>query len=83
MASSGNVTDEVILEYIRTQDNVEPTDGGDGFRISGQIGDFSNTDGLPLMVTTKKLTCAKLSTPFFTGSELDANGEIFPPHDSP
>jgi putative transposase len=36
VASSGNVTDEVILEYIRTQDNVEPTDGGDGFRIEKQ-----------------------------------------------
>jgi len=36
VASSGNVTDEVILEYIRTQGNVEPTDGGDGFRIEKQ-----------------------------------------------
>jgi len=36
VASSGNVTDEVIKEYIRTQDNVEPTDGGDGFRIEKQ-----------------------------------------------
>ena len=33
VASSGNVTDEVIMEYIRTQDGVEPADGGDGFRI--------------------------------------------------
>jgi putative transposase len=36
VASSGNVTDEVILEYIRTQDNAEPADGGDGFRIEKQ-----------------------------------------------
>ena len=36
VASSGNVTDEVIMEYIRTQDNVEPADGGDGFRIEKQ-----------------------------------------------
>ena len=36
VASSGNVTDEVILEYIRTQDGVEPVDGGDGFRIEKQ-----------------------------------------------
>ena len=36
VASSGNITDEVIMEYIRTQDNVEPTDGGDGFRIEKQ-----------------------------------------------
>jgi putative transposase len=36
VASSGNVTDEVIIEYIRTQDSVEPADGGDGFRIEKQ-----------------------------------------------
>jgi len=36
VASSGNVTDEVIMEYIRTQDGVEPADGGDGFRIEKQ-----------------------------------------------
>jgi putative transposase len=36
VASSGNITDEVIMEYIRTQDGVEPTDGGDGFRIEKQ-----------------------------------------------
>ena len=36
VATSGNVTDEVIMEYIRTQDGVEPTDGGDGFRIEKQ-----------------------------------------------
>lgn len=33
VASSGNVTDEIIMEYIRGQDGTEPTDGGDGFKI--------------------------------------------------
>ncbi len=32
--ASGNVTDEVIVEYIRTQDGVEPGDGGDNFHIA-------------------------------------------------
>jgi putative transposase len=36
VASSGNVTDEVIMEYIRAQNGVEPADGGDGFRIEKQ-----------------------------------------------
>jgi len=30
------MTDEVIVEYKRTQDGVEPADGGDGFRIEKQ-----------------------------------------------
>jgi putative transposase len=34
VASSGNVTDEVIMEYIKQQDKEEPKDGGDGFRVS-------------------------------------------------
>ena len=34
VASSGNVTDEVIQEYIRQQDGTEPDDGGDNFRIT-------------------------------------------------
>ncbi|MBA2116851.1 IS200/IS605 family transposase [Bremerella alba] len=34
VASSGNVTDEVIQEYIRHQDGTEPGDGGDHFRIT-------------------------------------------------
>ena len=34
VASSGNVTDEVIMEYIRGQDGTEPDDGGDHFRIT-------------------------------------------------
>ena len=33
VASSGNVTDEVILEYIRLQQEGEPKDGGDSFKI--------------------------------------------------
>ena len=33
VASSGNVTDEVILEYIRQQQEGEPPDGGDRFRL--------------------------------------------------
>ena len=33
VASSGNVTDEVIMEYIRQQDGTEPGDGGDNFQI--------------------------------------------------
>jgi putative transposase len=32
-ASSGNVTDEVIAEYIRLQDSHEPSDGGENFRV--------------------------------------------------
>jgi len=34
VATSGNVTDEVIMEYIRLQDGQEPSDGGDNFRVS-------------------------------------------------
>ena len=34
VASSGNVTDEVIMEYIRGQDGTEPSDGGDSFRVA-------------------------------------------------
>jgi putative transposase len=35
VASSGNVTDEVIQEYIRLQQSGEPQDGGDAFTIDG------------------------------------------------
>jgi putative transposase len=34
VASSGNVTDEIIQQYIRQQDGTEPDDGGDNFRVS-------------------------------------------------
>lgn len=34
VASSGNVTDEVIAEYIRQQEENEPGDGGDDFHVS-------------------------------------------------
>ncbi|QDU80190.1 Transposase IS200 like protein [Polystyrenella longa] len=33
VASSGNVTDEAIMAYIRGQDDTEPSDGGDNFRV--------------------------------------------------
>ena len=33
-ASSGNVTDEVIAEYIRGQEGTEPSDGDDKFRVT-------------------------------------------------
>ena len=33
VATSGNVTDEVILEYIRLQEEGEPKDGGERFRL--------------------------------------------------
>jgi REP-associated tyrosine transposase len=33
VATSGNVTDEVILEYIRLQDGAEPSDGGQNFTV--------------------------------------------------
>jgi putative transposase len=33
VASSGNVTDEIIQEYIRQQEGTEPDDGSDNFRI--------------------------------------------------
>ncbi len=33
VASSGNVTDEVIQEYIRLQQEGEPRGGGDSFRV--------------------------------------------------
>ena len=33
VASSGNVTDEVIREYIRLQDGNEPSDGDGNFQI--------------------------------------------------
>lgn len=34
VASSGNVTDEAIMAYIREQDGVEPGDGGDDFHVT-------------------------------------------------
>ena len=34
VATSGNVTDEVIVEYIKLQDHTEPSDGGDNFKVS-------------------------------------------------
>jgi hypothetical protein len=34
VASSGNVTDEVIQKYVRQQDGTEPDDGGHNFRIT-------------------------------------------------
>jgi len=36
VASSGNVTDEVIQEYIRLQQEGEPPDGGANFRVEGE-----------------------------------------------
>jgi putative transposase len=34
VATSGNVTDEVIMEYIRQQEGTEPGDGGDNFQVA-------------------------------------------------
>lgn len=34
VASSGNVTDEAIMEYIRQQEGTEPDDGGDSFQVT-------------------------------------------------
>ena len=34
VASSGNVTDEVIMEYIRLQDKTEPDGGGNNFQVT-------------------------------------------------
>ena len=34
VASSGNVTDEAIMEYIRHQNGTEPSDGGDNFQVA-------------------------------------------------
>jgi putative transposase len=34
VASSGNVTDETIMEYIRQQEGTEPCDGDDNFQVS-------------------------------------------------
>ena len=34
VASSGNVTDEVIAEYIRGQDGTDPCDGDDNFKVT-------------------------------------------------
>jgi putative transposase len=34
VATSGNVTDEAIAEYIRGQDGTEPSDGDDNFQIT-------------------------------------------------
>ncbi len=34
VASSGNVTDEAIAEYIRNQDGIEPSDGYNNFQIT-------------------------------------------------
>ena len=33
-ATSGNVTDEVVLEYIRLQEEAEPGDGGQSFTVN-------------------------------------------------
>ena len=33
VASSGNITDEVVMAYIRGQEGTEPGDGGDNFRV--------------------------------------------------
>ena len=33
VATSGNVTDEAIMEYIRQQEGTEPGDGGDNFQV--------------------------------------------------
>jgi putative transposase len=34
VATSGNVTDEAIAEYIRGQDGTEPSDGDDKFQVT-------------------------------------------------
>ena len=34
VASSGNVTDEAIAEYIRNQDGTEPSDGDNNFHVT-------------------------------------------------
>ena len=34
VASSGNVTDEAIMAYIRQQEGTEPDDGGDNFQVT-------------------------------------------------
>ena len=34
VASSGNVTDEAIMEYIRNQEGTEPDEGGDNFQVT-------------------------------------------------
>ena len=34
VATSGNVTDEAIAEYIRGQDGTEPSDGDDNFQVT-------------------------------------------------
>jgi putative transposase len=34
VASSGNVTDEAIMEYIRQQEDTEPRDGGENFQVA-------------------------------------------------
>ena len=36
VASSGNVTDETIQEYIRLQEKGEPSDGGTNFKVEGE-----------------------------------------------
>ena len=34
VASSGNVTDEAIMEYIKHQDDTQPSDGGENFQVT-------------------------------------------------
>ena len=34
VASSGNVTDEAIIAYIKQQEGTEPDDGGDDFQVT-------------------------------------------------
>ena len=36
VASSGNVSDEVIMEYIRNQENTESSDGVDNYQVTKQ-----------------------------------------------
>ena len=34
VASSGNVTDEAIMDYIKHQDDTQPSDGGENFKVT-------------------------------------------------
>ena len=34
VATSGNITDEAIMQYIQNQEGTEPSDGGDNFQVT-------------------------------------------------
>jgi len=49
VASSGNVTDAVIMEYIRQQEGTEPGDGGENFQVAHETPNLPASAGSSLV----------------------------------